>query len=164
MTKKTVSLRIEETILDEFTKTGINRSKFCEDCMKAYISTDEKGLGRRIQSIDEDIRQLEYRKYILTSRYSQDYERNQEILGKIPELWKEFTSKAGDLFFGLCDVEEFDNLRGLSGLLKRDLIDLAEYLVDKEDNEDYNLLCTDFKYCLKQFNKDNDRNMRGDLL
>lgn len=164
MTKKTISLRIEENILDEFAKTGINRSRFCEDCMASFISIDDNGVGRKIQSIDEKIRKLEYEKYILTSRYAQDYEHSQEALEKIPAYWAEFASHSGDLFFGLCDVEDFDDLRELSGLLKRDLLDLSEYLVDNEDSEDYKRLCTDFKYCLKRFNKDKNRNMRGDLL
>jgi len=164
MIKKTISLRIAEDVLDAFTKTGINRSKFCEDCMRAYVETDDNSLGHRIRAIDEDIRQLQYQKYILTSRYSQDYEKAQEINEKIPAYWKEFSEKAGDLFFGLCDVEDFDDLRMISGLLKRDLLDLSEYLIDNEDSPDYKLLCADFQYCLRQYNKDKGRNLGGDLL
>lgn len=163
MIKKTISMRISEDILEEFSRTGINRSKFCEDCMRAYVNADGANLGKKIQALDDDIRQLEYRKYILASRYSQDYEKAQEINDKIPAYWKEFSEKAGDLFFGLCDVEDFDDFRMISGLLKRDLLDLSEYLVDNEEAPDYNLLCTDFLYCIRKFNKEKERNLGGDL-
>lgn len=163
MTKKTISLTIDENVLDKFSKTGINRSKFCEECMETYVQLDEDNLSNKILVIEKDIKKLQYQKYILTSRYSQDFEKNQEIVEKIPEYWREFASRAGELFFGLCDIEEFNNLRKLSGLLKKDLIDLSEYLVDSEDDEDYSLLCSDFKYCLDRYNKDKDMNLGRNL-
>ena len=162
--KKTISLRISEDVLEEFGKTGINRSQFCEDCMRTYVQFGDDGLGKKIQALEDDIKELEYQKYILASRYSQDFENAQEINEKIPAYWTEFTDKAGDLFFGLCDVEDFDDLRMITGLLKRDLLDLSEYLVDNADAPDHNLLCTDFRYCIKKFNKDKERNLRSDLI
>ncbi len=164
--KKKTTLSIEEEVIEAFRKTGQSMSQFCEDCMRAYAELQEEGLGHRIQAIDDEIRKLEYQRWLVASRFTQDFERKQEILDKLPEYWKDFTDKAEEYYVGIVPVEEFDDFRRLTGFAKRDLMDLAEYLYETSENDPkkYGGLILDFKHCIKSYNDEHDRIIRGDIL
>lgn len=162
--KQRTTIYLNRENYDSFKDTGLSLSSFCDDCIKEFMQFDDGELGKQIQLLDEEIRKLEYKKYILTSRHSQDFEKKMEVSEMLPVEWKKYTEKAGDLYFGLCDIKEFEYLRELTGLLKKDLTDIAEFLLDSEDRPDYTTICNDFHYAIKVFNKEYDRNIRGDLI
>lgn len=162
--KQRTTIYLQKENYDAFKNTGLNLSNFCNDCIQEFLRFEDEALGKQIQLLDEEIRELEYKKYILTSRHSQDFEKKLEVSEMLPEEWKKYTAKAGDLYFGLCDISEFEYLRELTGLLKKDLTDIAEFIIDSEGRADYTTICNDFHYCIKVFNKEYDRNIRGDII
>lgn len=162
--KKRTTIYLKEENYNSFKSTGLNLSEFCDECIETFLQITDDELSPEIRKLEEQIHKLEYQKYILTSRYSQDYEKQIKLIEVLPELWKDYTNRSGDLFFGIIDISEFDELRNLTGFLKKDLMDIAGFLVHGEDRADYDTLCNDYQYCLKRFNIENDRNIGSDVL
>lgn len=164
--KERTTINISKETKEKFKKTGLNISQFCEDCMEAYVELDDEGLGRRIQSLDDEIKRLEYQRYLVASRHSQDFERKQEIIDELPSYWKHFTEKAEEYYIGIVPIDEFDDFRRITGFLKQDIKDLAEYLYESKESgrDDYRDMVSDFKYCVQTYNAEHDRIIRGDIL
>lgn len=166
--KKRTTLNIEEEVLEDFRNmSSLSASQFCEDCMRTYVSIHKKKtISQDLKELEDSIRKSEFDKYLITSTYSKDFEKKQVIYEKLPDLWKDFTKKAEDLFFSIIDISEVDEFKKITGFNNRDIMELAEFLYEskEEDRDDYNLMLLEWEYTVITYNKEHDRIIKGDIL
>ena len=133
MTKKTTTIHIDEKVLSLAKKNITNFSLFIEDCLRAYLSSDEN--ISNIQHELDNIRDSYLKIHLLSDKQTKKEEKKVLNNDKNNKLWLKIWSDYRN--YGTYDLNKLDELSNKTNLDNDFIINMLDDLKMYFDNSEY---------------------------